>query len=297
MISKKSRVNLLRYVKELLKENRVKIFMAFIAMLFAALINLYKPYLTQQILDSGISEKNIDLIIKLSIVYILSCVIVINIEMVLSYFYSKTKRKVSVRLKNKLLNHVSKLSGSYFIDQKTGNVIRVLDNDMFILEDFGLDLFFNVIFQGLTGILAIIFLIKIQLSLAFIVIILQFAMTYLQIKFTEIIAEKINKVREIAGDSSNQLVEYVSNIMNIVISKSKRMFFKSYIDNERKFTNETIGLDIIISGSTNCSILFESLIVILTYLIGGIKAIKGELSIGELIAFTQYTTMLSNFNW
>ena len=118
-------------------------------------------------------------------------------------------------------------------------------------------------------------------------------MTYLQIKFTEIIAKKINKVREIAGDSSNQLVEYVSNIMNIVISKSKRMFFKSYIDNERKFTSETIGLDIIISGSTNCSIFFESLIVIFTYLIGGIKAIKGELSIGELIAFTQYTTMLS----
>ena len=112
--------NLVRYINLLLKKNRLKTIFAFIAMIIVSILSLIQPKFIQLILDEAILNKNITLLIKTSILYFSTIIITVIINIILDYFYSKTKKRVSTKLKNTLLNHLSKMSGSYFTDKKTG---------------------------------------------------------------------------------------------------------------------------------------------------------------------------------
>lgn len=290
--SNKSFKNILRYLNMLIRTNKIKLFIAFISMILVSGINLYKPQIIQRILDQAVENKDIRLLLQLSIIYVIIIILSAILNVSLEYFYSRIKKIITNRMKNKLLNHISKLSGSYFTERKTGNLLRILECDIYTIEDFGIDLFFNLILDLFTAIISVYFLFKIQSSLLMVVLILEFIIIYMQFKFTAKISKKIKEIREIAGESMNRLEEYISNILNIVICKGKLNFFNKYIKNEKEFINKGIKLDITMSLSVELAVLCNSLILISVYLIGGISIINNKMSIGQLIAFTQYTQML-----
>ncbi|RDC49551.1 ABC transporter ATP-binding protein, partial [Acinetobacter sp. RIT592] len=135
-------------------------------------------------------------------------------------------------------------------------------------------------------------LIRMEFDLLLIVITLQIILTVSQSKFTKVISSKTREIRQDDGNISNIVQEYVSNIMNVVISKSSFKFFKRYIKQEKRLVSKCIKLDMVISSNISISRILSSLMTISIYGYGGLKIINGKMSIGELIAFQQYTGML-----
>lgn len=214
------------------------------------------------------------------------------LSVLLEYIYSKMKNKVSIKLKIKLLKHLSKLAGDYYTNIKTGNILTIVEQDIFIVETFGAEILFSLIVDAITACIALFFLVRMDFELLLIVITIQIVLTLSQAKFTKIISSKTGEVRQESGNISNIVQEYVSNIMNVVISKSSFNFFKRYIKQEKSLISKCIKLDMIISSNISISRILSSLITICIYGYGGLKIIKGKMSIGELIAFQQYTGML-----
>lgn len=105
-------------------------------------------------------------------------------------------------------------------------------------------------------------------------------------------SNKTKEIRQKDGDISNLIQEYVSNIMNIVISKSKQNFFKRYTKEQRILTNKCINLDLKIAKNTSEINVMSGLIIISIFGYGGLKIINNELSLGELISFQQYIGLL-----
>ncbi|NFF41409.1 ABC transporter ATP-binding protein [Clostridium argentinense] len=266
--------------------------MAFCIMLIVAILNLLTPQLTKRILDDAIKFGKVSLLIKLIIIYSIVSILSALLQVVLEYIYSRMKKRVSVNLKIKLLNHISKLSGDYYTNIKTGNILSIIENDIYTIENFGAEILFSLVIDTFTAIIALFFLIRMQFDLLLIVIVLQLIIVFSQSKFTKIIATKTGEIRNDAGNISNIVQEYVSNIMNIVISKSVFRFFKSYIKKEKSLAEKCINLDITISSNVAIANMLSSLIIISIYGYGGYKIIKGQMTLGELIAFQQYTWML-----
>lgn len=288
----KYKSSVVRFLTFIYKNNRLKILVSFVLVIMVSMVDLVFPQLTRKIVDNAIGEHNINLLVKLVILYGILSIASVFIDIVLDYFYSKMKNKSALDLEISMLKHISKLSGKYYSNIKTGNLLSILDNDMFIIENFGADIIFSIIIDFSTALIALFFLIRLQFDLFLIVIVLQLILVVLQSKLTNIIADKTAEVRTDYGRIANIVQEYVSNIMNVVLARSKRKFFKSFLHKERKIIKKFIRLDMVISGNIAIARFVSTLITIAIYGFGGYKIIKGKMTLGELIAFREYTGML-----
>lgn len=284
--------NIKKFLKIVFHKNKLLASIAFFMMMITSILDLFIPQVSRLILDDAISNNKTSLLIKLVLLYTFISISSVLFSIILEYIYSKMKTRVSIKLKIKLLKHLSKLSGDYYTNIKTGNLLSIIESDIFIVENFGAEILFSLIVDAITAFIALFFLVIMEFDLLLIVIILQIVLTLSQSKFTKIIASKTEEVRQEDGNISNIVQEYVSNIMNVVISKSSFNFFKRYIKQEKSLITKCIKLDIIISSNISISRILNSLITVCIYGYGGLKIIKGKMSIGELIAFQQYTGML-----
>lgn len=281
-----------KFLKIVFENNKLIMGISFLIMVIISGLDLCIPQVTKLILDDAISNSSINLLIKLALIYTIISILSSLLSIILEYLYSNMKKSVTIKLKIRLLKHLTKLSGEYYSNIKTGNILSVIENDMFMVENFGAEVLFSIISNFITAFIALFFLIQMEFDLLCIVIVLQIVLVFSQSKLTKIIALKTNEIRKDDGEISNIVQEFVSNIMNIVISKSSFKFFKKYIKKEKSLINKCIKLDIIISSNVSMSRFLSNLITIFIYGYGGIKIIKGTMSVGDLIAFQQYTGML-----
>lgn len=283
--------NLIRFLKIAFKKNKLNAIIAFLLMLITSGLSLFMPQITKMILDNAIKNSNINLLLKLIMMYV-GIILISNIlSLVLDYIYSKMKNRVSLMFKIKLVRHLAKLSGDYYTNIKTGNILNILENDMYVVESLGSELLFSLIVDFFTALIALVFLIKMQVDLLIIIIAIQGAILFSQSKFTKLIASKNEEIREKSGDIANINQEYISNIMNVVISKSNLKFFKEYLKKERSMFKTSIELDMAFSASMASGSILSTFITVAIYGYGGYKIINGTMTFGELIAFQQYTGM------
>jgi ABC-type bacteriocin/lantibiotic exporters, contain an N-terminal double-glycine peptidase domain len=236
----KKKSNKIRFLSIIFRHNSKIVIVAFLIMIVTATLDLLIPQITKKMLDEAIPKKNVNLLIQLIIIYIVISIINPFFEVVLEYIYSKVKKSVGSILKLKMLKHLSKLSGNYYTNLKTGNILSTIESDINVLESFGIDLIFTLIVDIGTALFALYFLIQMQWELLLIVILLQLVIIIVQMKFTNLISIKLSEFREKAGEISNIVQEYISNIMNVVISKSIFFFIKNYIKKEKEQVRRNI---------------------------------------------------------
>ncbi|MGS2493535.1 ABC transporter transmembrane domain-containing protein [Clostridioides difficile] len=112
--------NLFRILNIIVYKNKTKLIVSFIMVFIIAGVNIIIPQLIRYIIDDGIGNKNIFLLINLIVIYIFIRILSATFDVILSYLYTSIKNKVTINLKVKLLNHISKLSGRYYSSKKTG---------------------------------------------------------------------------------------------------------------------------------------------------------------------------------
>lgn len=283
--------NIIRFSKLIIKKNKARLIFSFILVFLTSIMNLALPQLTKNIIDEGITKVNIPLLLKFIIFYFIVSALSALFNLVIEYSYSVMKNKVIVDLKIRVLNHLSKLSGKYYSNIKTGNILSITQDDMSIIESFDASLIFSIIDDLFTSMVSIVFLIKMRADLFLIVLTLQIFLILIQNNFTEKISSKVAKMRKKYGENSNLLQEYISNIMNIVLSKSKLKFFRTYLKEERSLINKYIDIDVTMAVNVLIARVFSALIMVCIYGYGGYMVIKNNMTIGTLLAFQQYTTM------
>ncbi|CEN30892.1 ABC transporter ATP-binding protein [[Clostridium] sordellii] len=284
--------NLIRFLAIALKKNKNNAIIAFFLMTITSILSLFMPQVTKMILDDAIKYSNVEKLLKLISLYILITITSSIFSFILEYIYSKMKKNVSMTFKVKMIKHLSKLSGSYYTNIKTGNILNILDNDIYVVESLGAELLFSLIVDFFTASISLVFLINMQYDLLIIIIILQAIILYSQSKFTKLIAVKNEEIITTAGEAANIKQEYVSNIMNVIISKAKLNIFKQYLNKERNMIKASLRMDMIFSMSRATGSIFSSFLTVAIYGYGGYKIISGTMTFGELIAFQQYTGML-----
>lgn len=273
------------------KKNKGKLLLSFIMVIIVAVVDLVQPQVTRMIVDEGIGTKDVNLLLKLMFIYGAVGVSSAILYLLLSYLYSAIKKNVTVDIKIKLLNHLSKLSGKYYSNIKTGNIISIIESDIFIIENFGAELAFSILVNIFTASMALFFLVRMQVDLFLIVLILQIILSIFQNKFTKLISKNTREIRENSGSLSNKIQEYVSNIKNVVVSKSRMKFFSSYLSEEKNLIRKYLKLDLIMNGNIAIAKSISILVTVSIYGVGGYKIINGNMTIGELLAFQQYTNM------
>ncbi|HBE9106870.1 TPA: ABC transporter ATP-binding protein [Clostridioides difficile] len=286
--------NLKRFFKFIISKNKLKLSISFFLVIVSSCMSLYLPKITRKIVDEGIMAKDYKFLLNLIIIYLIIVFSLAIIDIILEYLYNVMKNKVTSSFKIKLFHHLSKLSGQYFSNIKSGNIFSIVEQDLYIVEGFNAELLFSIIMNFITAICSVYFLFMMSKDMLFIVVILQILLILSQSKIRKLISKMTREIRNLDGNLANISQEYISNIMNVVISKSKKIFLKRYIKQMKSIIEKNMIINLIMVSNISISKILSGMISATIYGYGGYKIISGKLSIGELIAFQQYTGMLVN---
>lgn len=289
---KEKNKNISKFINYIYKNNKKKIILSSIFMLLVTVMDLYLPLLLKKIVDKGIIGKNFSILLKLALIYLIIQLLSIFIEFMLGYIYSIMRNSVAIKIRLRILKHISTLSGNYYTNKKTGNILSIVQSDIDTIESIDAELGFSLVKNFITAIAALYFMIRLQYDLFLIVIFLQIVLILLQRIFTKMIHENVSLIRKEYGEITHLIQEYVLNIMSIVISKSKRFFISDYIKKDRKIINKNIKTDLLYNGNITVAIAINSIITMILYGYGGYKIINGHLTLGALLAFQSYSAML-----
>ncbi len=280
-----------KFFLESFKQGKSKSIICCLAMLILTLISAGLPVVLQRIIDDAIGKKDINTLFVYGGIYMGIMVAIVILNIVQQYNLSYIQTKMTIRYRFLLLKKLSAFSGSYYSEQRSGEILNIIDNDTDVVENYGIDLVFDFVRNIITAVFAFYMLINLQRTVLYIIIGIQIFTVFVQTKFSKVLAEKTVEIRKQSGKVYNIIEQYMSNILTIIIAKAQRYFLTQYLKTEGEFAQKGIYLDLLFSISSQSAAFLSGLITILVYILGGIEIIRGHMRFGELIAFQQYTVM------
>ncbi|NFT91518.1 ABC transporter ATP-binding protein [Clostridium botulinum] len=269
-------------------------FMDLIAAFIAALCDLVYPMMTRTLVNDSIPNKNIRLIV----VFAVTLLIIFLIKALCGYFMQYWGHVVGVRMQGDMrrdvFNHLQKLPNKYFDNNKTGDIMSRIINDLMEISELAHhgpeDIFISLVM--LTGSFIILCTINIPLTL------LIFAFIPFIVLFTMHQRKKMNKAflnTKVKTGAINASLE--NSISGISISKA----FVSHETEQEKF--EKGNKKFIIAREKAYKVMAEYFsgagfgIDILNYvglIGGGLFTFKGVIDIGDFMAYMLYIRLFTD---
>ncbi|MGE5559549.1 MAG: ABC transporter ATP-binding protein [Chloroflexota bacterium] len=250
-------------------------------------LEMTPPLLTRGIIDKGMKGGDMSVVISLGLLLLAArfC------QSVANYFkwkYSEcTGQRIIWDLRKLLHDHMQRLSSRYFAELQTGQAMSRLTGDIDSVQDllaFGLMLLAEttLMFIGVTAVL-----LSISWKLTLVTAITFPFLFYTVFRFDRKIGPAWEKVREAMGKLTTVLQENVTGVRVVKAFARERYEMGKFADKNRGHYNLNIERAGIEANAQPVMEFLSGLSAIILVWYGGYSVIRGELSIGSLIAFYQ----------
>ncbi|MCS7201488.1 MAG: ABC transporter ATP-binding protein/permease [Dictyoglomus sp.] len=284
---------LLRHIKEFLKEHKKDYLRGVIALLLTDIFQLIIP----KFLGWGVdSLKKGYFRIKEILIYSLLLVVFATLTALFRYFWRMSiipaSRKLEAKIREKYFSHLQRLSINYFNYRKTGELMALATNDLNAVRElfgFGIIMFFDTLFLG---ILSIIFLLSINIKLTLYLLIPLPLITFSIFFFGRITHQRFKYVQEGFARLTDKVEETIAGIRVVKAYVQEEGELKSFLEKSKDLLEKNIKL-VKVWGFMFPSIeLLAGLCVLIIFYYGGLYVLRGEISLGDFIAFNGYIGLL-----
>ena len=274
----------------LLKPYIKKISIIFICIFASAGINMLLPLLSKQIMDNGLLEQNLTIVVKFSVITFVLVLLEQAIGLIETKYYSYVYSIFQYSLTKTAFKHLQKLKLQYFnnvnfseimsnVGIDVGNISRICDKGTIII----LSQIFRII-GGLIGLIIIDW--RLTLVVLFVIPLRYFTVKFMAKKRKTMINEYIEYNREYASWYG----DVISGIKEIKLWAIDRIKTGEFIKKQRNIVKVNIRMAFL-DKFNQCSetIVFQGINCAL-YILGAYIAFKNGLTIGGLFAFLTYST-------
>ena len=255
-----------------------------VASLILQLLTLANPLIIQQIIDKVIGQQNLDTLYVLGMLLLLVSVFQGLLGALRTYLFADTTNRIDIALGGEVIQHLLKLPLSYF-DKRPVGELQTRISELGTIRGFLtgtaitllLDSVFSVIYIGVmvaySGVLTVVSLGVVPLFLG------------LTLFASPIIRGQLRKAAEKNAATQSQLVEALNGVQTIKAQNAEMNMRWRWQRNYAALMAENFRTLLIgVSTGTAGSFLNE-LTGLLTLWVGAFLVIKGELTVGQLIAF------------
>ena len=255
-----------------------------VASLVLQLLNLAQPLVLQQIFDKVIVQQNLDTLYTLGIVLLGVSLFQGLLGAVRTYLFADTTNRIDIALGAQVIQHLLRLPLRYFDKRPVGELqtrIAELGNIRGFLTGslltLGLDALFSVIYIAVmivySGVLTAVTLSVVPLFLG------------LTIVASPLIKAQLRKAAERNAATQAFLIESLNGVQTIKAQSAENSARWQWQKRYSSYMSESFrSLMIGVSAGTVGGFL-NQLTGLLTLWVGAFLVIKGELTIGQLIAF------------
>jgi len=257
-----------------------------------ALINMFYPYITKNIINVYVPDRNLRLIL----IWLSVLLAIYVIKIFLNYFIQFWGHIVGVRIqgdmREEFFRHIQKLPFTYFDETKTGTIMSRILNDLFEISELAHhgpeDLFISLV----SIIVAFVLMATINLPLTLIVFAVLPFMLLFAINARKNMRNSFRKMREETGIINATVESAISGIRVSKAYTASEKEFEKFKHNNENFKKARSGayksMGIFFSGMG----FFNDLMYLVTLGTCGLFFYFGKIDNGEFAAFLLYITML-----
>lgn len=285
---------MLMFLFEKIRKKKYILILSFLALLGISYFEFKIPQITQTIIDQSIPEKSFQLIL----INVTNLMVFALFLSILSYFstmlMSKLSQEVIIDVRGDLYTQILKQDMSYFENAKTGDLMTRLSSDVKTIQDLISPQSLKLISNIFTFFFILFFMFK-QDSKLTLLIMITFPMLYLlNVFFSKRIKLAYKKVRNSTSLVNNHLQTSLTSILLIktfTSENSEEEKFKELNNQNKNDYLEAMKYQTVFSPAIDL-VNYLGLGIVLLY--SGSQIIKGEQTIGSLVAYMAYLKMLQN---
>src|SRR5216117_1144483 len=280
---------LMRRLVTYLRPYKSYVALALALILLESSLEVAFPWLTKIAIDRYIAAANIAGLTTIAVIYVLLLLIRFVCASLETYTLQNTGQKIMYDMRMQVFRHLQGLEPSFYDKNPVGRLITRVITDVDVLNEMfsaGIVSIFGDIFT-LAGIMVAILVLNWQLGLVTLSVIPLIVLS------TEVFRRKVRdsyrRVRTAIAKINAFLQEHITGMPVVQLYNRERKSFNKFdeINNEHLLAN----LDGILAYSWFYPAieLLSSVAIALIIWYGGGKVIQGALTLGALVAFTQYS--------
>jgi subfamily B ATP-binding cassette protein MsbA len=277
----------------LLQPHRKVLLTASLFLLISSSTNLALPLLVKQLVDVVMVKKNLDMLNEYTGYIALLLMAQLIFSSLNNYLFDRTEKRIVTDFRKTVFGHLQKLPISYYIKNRTGEIVSRLTNDVAKIESVVVDLPATALQQSVRLIGGVIIVVFMNWKLSFMIL----ALAPVLVVFARTFGKKLRLLsREIQDKLAVSTIVLEENISGIQVVKSfvresleygrfSEAVEQSFVSAKKRvlissFFGPGIGF-----------IAFGASLVLIWY--GGREVIMGAITPGELIAFILYATIIA----
>lgn len=272
----------------------------FTIIITAAIVDIISiPYITRQIIDISIPQKNVHALIVWGIIYTIFLLISCYVTLKHCNMRSILERKIAKDLRQKVFNKMQDIKTKFYDENGIGVILQFLNSDVKEAGKMFADIITEMVFMGIIRfIIYSIFLMFIDIKITLIILFL-YVMGYLvTIYFNRKTISLINNIRKVNIEIYSKINEGIQGfltikILNIIQKKEEEL--QELLKDYEMINNK---LERNVSTYNNLFAFIVSLSTIVIIYFGGIKVATGVMAYVEIMLLIEFNDCLnSSFRW
>lgn len=272
---------------------RVLIFIA--AASTVLLLNVIGPYIGRRIIDEGIIARNLGALTFYA--SMLAIIMVCNwiLGVIRSYSIAWLTQKLLYDLRTLLFNHSKELDYAFFSSMPAGQIISRFTSDVEAVGQTATTGFIDAVFNALTIIGALIAMLSLNISLTLVTLSLVPLIIVSVIFLARRSYRAYREVRAKVGELTSNIEQTVSGIrVSQSFSERDRVDVRRFERISYETMRANIRATLVMALTRPVLSIIRAATIALLVFYGGHLIIRGETTIGTLIAFYSYVEMFFN---
>ncbi len=284
---------LFRRIFEYIWQNKF-IFLAALGIIFClSIFQIIIPQIARYSIDVVIPEKKVNLLPWIAAAILFVAILRGLLDFSRLYLMSLFGQKIVESIRNDLYQHIQKLSISFFDNQRTGDLMSRLAENVNAIGTLVSSDVSEILVDSLTVLAIVTYLFSADWQVALLLILTWPLQIYITQVFSKFIQGAYRDVEDQAAAINNQIQDTISNINAIKSFGNEKYEIDRFSEQSRNYAAvniRAIRLWSIFVPTIDTINIIASLIVLV---VGSWAVIAGRLTVGELTAFFAYTNQVS----
>ena len=263
-----------------------------LCLVIGVLLELADPLLLKGIVDGALANGDRGLLFGLTGLLCVILVFRVAFRLLSVALYSYGGLRILFELRQRLFEHVQKLSPLALRGERMGDVLARVTADIDVLQRAAAHSVVNAFHDVLliVGILAILVALDPVLALTFLIAYPLLALVLLVVNGR--IRRAGMDARVAVGGLYDFLEERLGSIRLVQEFQRERASARDHVRVSRPWIRNNLRLSVLAAGQTSLADIMAMVGLLLVFLVGGLRAMEGDLSLGTLIAFYVLSTRL-----
>ena len=264
---------------------------AFLGLLVSTATRLATPRLTQTIIDNGIAARRLDVVIWAALGTVALAIAGSVFTFLQGMLSARTAQGIAYDLRNQLYAKIQSLSFSYHDRAQTGQLLTRATSDVDVVRMFVGMGFIQLLSAVLMMVGSIVLLFVTDWQLALIILVLV-PLTFGVFGFFASKARPLFKrIQQRLADLNTVLQENLAGVRVVKAFAREPYEAQRYALANQNLFDLNLVVGRLFAGAIPLIFLIANLALLAVYWVGGLQTIAGNLSVGRLVAFSNYMLM------